>query len=223
MTGTVDRATLDNLGLSAQTATNKNNRVSQEQFLDLMVAQLRNQDPFKPLESGEFLGQIAQFSTVTGIQDLQASFKELAGSMYSNQALQASTLVGRTVLTPSANVSLGAGGSVSGAIDLSVSTPDLSLGIYDASGQLVRRQPLGAHAAGVIPFSWDGLTDAGTPAAPGAYRIKAEARNSSQVLAQETLISARVDSVSLGAQGQNITLNLGGIGPVGFNDIRQVK
>jgi flagellar basal-body rod modification protein FlgD len=222
MTSSVDRATLDNLGLNTQ-ATPKNNKVSQEQFLDLMVAQLRNQDPFKPLESGEFLGQIAQFSTVTGIQDLQASFKELAGSMYSNQALQASTLVGRTVLTPSARAGLGAGGSVSGAVNLNTSTPDLSLSIYDVSGQLVRRQSLGSQAAGVIPFSWDGLTDAGTPAAPGTYQIKAEARNSSQVLAQETLISARVDSVSLGAQGQNITLNLGGVGPVGFNDIRQVK
>jgi hypothetical protein len=98
----IDATTLEQAGLArAPTADARaNDKLGQEQFLKLMITQLNNQDPFKPLESGEFLGQLAQFGTVSGIQDLQQSFQGLAGSMQSNQALQAAGLVGRSVYVP---------------------------------------------------------------------------------------------------------------------------
>jgi flagellar basal-body rod modification protein FlgD len=72
--------------------------LGQDDFLELMVAQLKNQDPMKPMESGEFLGQLAQFGTVNGIRSLQSSSKGLLSTLQSVQALQASNLVGRSVL-----------------------------------------------------------------------------------------------------------------------------
>jgi flagellar basal-body rod modification protein FlgD len=220
----VNSTTLDSLGLAqSSTQTRDPQRLGQEQFLELMVAQLRNQDPFKPLESGEFLGQMAQFSTVTGIQDLQASFKSLADSLYSNQALQASALVGRTVFVSSEQGALAGGGSINGAVDLATSTTNLTLGIYDESGALVRGMSLGSQAEGLIPFSWDGRTDSGAIAAPGKYTIKAEALSGGQNIAQSTLVAARVDSVTLGRSGEGITVNLNGLGPVSFAQVRQIQ
>ncbi len=218
---TVDPAVLQSLGLTRQPAA-KSAKLGQDEFLKLMVTQLKNQDPMKPLASGEFLSQIAQFSTVTGIQDLEASFKTLSGSLYSNQALQASSLVGRTVLVPSAGGLLPSGGSLTGAVDLTAGTPQLTVGIYDGSGQLVRRMALGTQAAGQVSFSWDGRTDAGTQAAPGVYRMKAEAEVGGQSVAMDTLVASRVESVVLGQPGGGIQLNLTGLGGVDFAAVRQI-
>ncbi len=219
---TVDSATLQNLGLTASQSKTKSDPIGQDEFLKLMMTQLKNQDPMKPLESGEFLSQIAQFSAVSGIQDLQASFKTLSSSIYSNQALQASSLVGRTVLVPSTNAALVADGQVSGAVDLTASTPQLVVGIYDSTGQLVRRMSLGPQTAGQIAFSWNGLTDAGTPAAAGAYRLRAEAEVGGQGIAMDTLVSSKVESVVLGRQDGGIQLNLTGLGGVDFATVRQI-
>lgn len=219
---TVDTATLQSLGLTASQSKTKSNSIGQDEFLKLMMTQLKSQDPMKPLESGEFLSQIAQFSTVSGIQDLQASFKTLSGSIYSNQALQASSLVGRTVLVPSGSAALASGGSVSGAVDLTTSTSQLVVGVYDGTGQLVRRISLGPQAAGQVSFAWDGLTDAGTTAASGTYRVRAEAEVGGQAVAMDTLVASKVESVVLGRQDGGIQLNLTGLGGVDFATVRQI-
>ncbi len=221
---TVDPATLQSLGLSSTSTASKtkSSSIGQDEFLKLMMTQLKNQDPMKPLDSGEFLSQIAQFSTVSGIQDLQASFKTLSSSIYSNQALQASSLVGRTVLVPSTNAALVAGGQVNGAVDLTSGTPQLVVGVYSSTGQLVRRISLGPQAAGQIAFTWNGLTDAGTPAAAGTYRLKAEAEVGGQGVAMDTLVSSKVESVVLGSKDGGIQLNLTGLGGVDFATVRQI-
>lgn len=199
-------------------------RLGQEDFFKLLITQLRNQDPLRPLASGEFLSQVAQFSTVAGIQDLQRSFAELAGSLYSNQALQASALVGRTVYVPGPEAALADDGSgVSGRVELTASATDLWVGIYDSAGQLVRRLTLGPQPAGAVAFHWDGLTDSGTPAAAGNYTVKAEAMIAGQRVALDTLVAARVESVTLGRAGQGISLNLAGLGAVDFAQVRQIQ
>ncbi len=199
-------------------------RLGQEDFFRLLITQLRNQDPFKPLASGEFLSQIAQFSTVAGVQDLQQSFEQLAGSLYSSQALQASALVGRTVYLPGSDIALDAsGGGVSAQVELGSSTGGLTVGIYDGTGSLVRRLVLGPQPAGPVAFHWDGMTEAGTPAAPGVYRIKAEAMVDGKNVAVDTLVAARVESVTLGRAGQGITLNLSGLGAVDFAQVRRIQ
>ena len=88
----------------------KDKSLGQDEFLELMMTQLQNQDPLNPAESGEFLSQIAQFGTVNGITELQQSFSTLASSLQSNQALQASTMVGRSVLVENNILQLGATG-----------------------------------------------------------------------------------------------------------------
>lgn len=209
-------------GSSTATGSKAPARLGQEQFLELMIAQLKNQDPTKPLQSGEFLSQMAQFSTVSGIQDLQTSFHQLAGTMYSNQALQASALVGRMVLVPSDKGVLPANGAMSGTVDLPAGTNDLTVEVYDASGQLVRRIPLGGQAAGLVSFNWDGAATDGSVAAPGTYYVKARARFDGQDTAVTALAATRVDSVSLGGAAGGISLNLNGLGAMDLAQVRQI-
>lgn len=223
---TIDTQYLDSIGLRSaeqlqEVVSESRERLGQEDFLELMVAQLRNQDPMKPMENGDFLGQIAQFGTVSGIGDLQKSFTELSDSLVSNQALQASNLVGRSVLAPTGTAVLEEGGSVRGVVDLPNSSPAVSLKIYDATGQQVRNLSLGSQASGPVAFQWDSIKDDGEFAPLGSYFISAEAEFGGQVEAVETLVQNRVNAVTLGQSG-GLVLDLEGIGPLDFSEIRQI-
>jgi flagellar basal-body rod modification protein FlgD len=211
---------LESLG-QGQTSRTASKSLGQDQFLELMVAQMKNQDPLNPMQNGEFLGQLAQFGTVSGIQQLQSSFAQLSTALQSNQALMASSLVGRAVLVPGSDAMLSSGEGLSGAVNLPSASPEVVVGVYDASGQLLRRLSLGAQAAGMAHFSWDGVTDSGDLAPGGKYRIRAEAVIDGRATTLDTLVSARVDSISLGG-AQGLTVNLAGLGPVAFSEIKQI-
>ncbi len=139
------------IGLAPPPAARKD-ELGQEEFLNLMITQLKNQDPFKPLESGEFLGQLAQFGTVSGLAGLQTSFNSLASSLVSNQALQAAGLVGRTALVESDTAALPAGGIVEGAVELPATSGRVVVEISDATGEVVRHIELGGQAEGLVRF-----------------------------------------------------------------------
>ena len=195
--------------------------LGQEDFLKLMTTQLQNQDPMKPMENGDFLSQIAQFSTVTGIGDLQKSFESLSESLVSNQALQAATLVGRKVLAPTGTAALAQGGSIQGSVELPSASSSVVVNIYDGAGQVIRRLDLGSQAAGPVSFQWDGLMDDGQYAPPGNYLVGAEAGFDGRTEAIETLIASEVRSVTVG-NGGGLLLDLAGSGPLEFSQVRQI-
>ncbi len=212
------------LGLATSRDLQKDkNTLGQEQFLELMVAQVRNQDPFKPLENGEFLSQIAQFSQVSGIQDLQNSFSQFANSLGSNQALQASALVGREVFIPGDVAVLTPGENFSGVVAVPETTTNLSVSVYDISGSLVKTIPLGTNDAGTVAFNWDGTNEAGQGVPAGPYQIVANAVINGDTVAVGTLVSDKVDSVTIGSAGQGTVLNLSSLGSVSLADVREIK
>jgi len=218
---TIDTSMLESLKLSQQPQAKKDS-IGQEEFLKLMTTQLNNQDPLKPMEGGEFFSQIAQFSSVAGIQELQKSFEQVASAMLSNQALQASAMVGRTVLIPAAEAELKEGGNIQGSIELPSSTSALAVGIYDTAGQLVRQITMGPQQGGNVGFNWNGLMDSGEIAPAGRYQIKAITQVDGEPFAAETFVAAKVDSVILGRFGQEVTLNLGAMGQLGLSDVKQI-
>ncbi len=215
-------ALYDNLGLSRNNEP-KAEETKQDQFMQLLIAQLKNQDPLQPQENGQFLSQLAQFDTATGIKDLQESFSSFTSTMQSSSALQASSLVGRSVLAPGGIAQLDSGTPVVGQIDLGASTTNLTLEISDAAGQLVKTIPMGTQAAGVVNFNWDGTDNNGAPLASGGYKIKATATVGNDQIAQEVLVSARVDSVTIGQGGQGMKLNLAGLGSIDFSAVKEIR
>jgi flagellar basal-body rod modification protein FlgD len=211
----------DALGLARQTTQSKRNDLGMNDFFKLMITQLKNQDPMKPMENGEFLSQIAQFGTVSGIDKLNKTFEDLASNLTSGQALQAGNLVGREVLVPGGVAALAPGAPIRGVTTLDASAADVVLHIYNASGALVRDLSLGGQKAGDVQFSWDGMTNAGTYAPAGTYYLQAEALSGEKAHAVDTQLYATVASVNLGDQG-GLTLDLAGLGTVPFSAVREI-
>lgn len=196
--------------------------LGQDEFLELMMTQLRNQDPLNPAESGEFLSQIAQFGTVNGITELQQSFSSLASSLQSNQALQASTMVGRSVLVEHNALQLGASGDANAAVELPQSVADLQVSIVDKSGELIQQLNLGPQGAGLVDIQWNGANTLGERMPPDSYVVQATALFGGRNQAVPTLVEAPVESVSLSPDGGEPTLNLSNIGGISLNSIRRV-
>ncbi len=192
-------------------------------FLKLLVAQLSNQDPLSPQDSGEFLSQLAQFSTVEGIEKLNLTMESFSSGMLSGQALQATALVGRSVQVPANIGRLNSGSALTGAVDLPRSSSNLTLGIYDQSGALVRHLEMGAHGAGPVNFAWDGISDQGMAMPSGLYRVRAEVNYGGEPEEVPAFINANVDSVTTAAGG-SVVLNLeAGLGSVSLNDVLQIN
>ena len=216
-------STLVDLGLARQPvpAPASSNSLNQDAFLELMIAQFRNQDPFSPMENGEFLGQLAQFGTVSGIEQLNTSIGGLASTLYSDQALQASSLIDRQVMVPRSTGVLRSGQPLTGAVDLPLSTGSLELRVSDADGVLVRRLDLGTQPQGIVRFSWDGLDASGQPLPTGEYRLDAVAGQSGFTEQVPVLVEARVESVTLGNSG-GVLLNLRDIGEIALSEVRRI-
>jgi len=207
-------------GSSTQTGgIKKKDQLGQNEFLQLMLAQLKNQDPFKAMDPSQFLGQLAQFGTVTGIQEMQGAFTQLSDAMRSSQVLDGAALVGRDILVPSDTVTLHAEGAVQGSIEVPKGITSLQVNIRDSSGALVRRMALPADS-GTQSFTWDGLADNGTRAAAGDYSVEAVASAGGQSGSLEMLFSSRVNSVTIDSAG--LVLNTNDLGARPLNDVRRV-
>lgn len=223
----VNLQALDKLGLSAATKTtttdtSKSSQMGQDMFLKLMMTQLEKQNPLKPQDSSEFLSQLAQFTMVTGIQDLQNSFSSVASTMSEGQALQAASLVGKKVMVEANQGVLGATGGLSGALSLDANASNVTLQVVNAGGATVRTLELGDRKQGNVPFTWDGMLDDGvTPANPGTYTLKAEAVVEGETVALAPHVAASVQSVTLGGS-QGIEVDLGVLGRHKLADILEV-
>lgn len=215
---------LEALGLSRDLQPEKKKGdLGAEDFLKLMITQFRNQDPFKPLESGEFLGQLAQFGTVSGLAELKQEFQSLSGSLVSNQALQASALLGREVLVSRPTGWLPADGAgISGAVDLPSAAQQVRIQVISGSGAVVRSFDLGPQGAGLARFTWDGLADDSSRLPEGAYSLRAQSINGTSQTAVQALVAAPVESVTIGAGQGGLSLSLRGLGEVPFGDVRQI-
>ena len=212
---------LEKLALKSDTSK-PGDELDQSAFLKLMLTQIQHQDPLNPMSSKEFFGQLAQISTDNGIAGLKSSFDQFAASLQSGLALQATTMVGRTVLVEGSTVELNSVGSIRGAVDLAASTAELLVTISDASGQVVKQLNLGSQTAGTVNFVWDGLDSAGGAVAPGRYQITAQAGIDGEVTALPTLVQAKVESVTLTQNGEGPLLNLQGLGSFPMQDVREV-
>ncbi len=216
---------IDQLGLPKQADKNKDsNTLAQEQFLELLVAQIENQSPLKPQDNGDFLGQMAQFSTVSGLQQMQRSIDQLNANLMSSQALQASSLVGRLVMVPGNKGFLpeGEGDRFFGAIDVPASATGITVEVKSGTGELVRTLSLGTQNEGMARFSWDGTDEQGNPLPAGEYQVTASGYVGGELQALDTNIVAPVDSVTLGRNGGKMMLNVAGFGAMPIDSVREI-
>lgn len=220
----------EELGLARPKEGLKEKNLGQDEFLSLMIAQMGNQDPMKPMENGEFISQMAQFSAAKGMKEIKDSFSSLAEALQSSQALQASSMVGRTVLVPGNEAILPEDGKLEGSVDLKNGAPELVVSITDHAGQLLKKINLGRQQPGQIDFSWNGEINRGVDspdaaiqqAEPGKYKIRAEVIYEGKPTAVGILVKDKVESVSLGKGIKSVTLNLSNSGSATLSQIKEV-
>ncbi|QOC21227.1 flagellar hook assembly protein FlgD [Wenzhouxiangella sp. AB-CW3] len=196
--------------------------LGQEDFLRLMIAQLQNQDPFDPMENGDFLGQMAQFSTVSGIGDLTERVEENSEILLGNQTLQAATLVGRSALVEADVIEHDGLSPVAGAVRLPDGVNQGTVRIRDATGEVVREIAVGRDDGGRARFEWDGLDDDGNPMAPGQYSIDARFNSGNQSEPAGTLLWGQIQSITFADEGE-ITMQLRGLGSALLNQAKEIS
>ena len=218
--------TLNNLGInrttnSAPVASSGSTSLGQADFLKLMTAQLKNQDPFSPVDNTQMVAQMAQFSSLAGITDMNTTLKAISDKLSGTSASDALAYVGRTVLTEG-NIAYGrTAGGIAGAVEIDGDATDVNVTIEDANGQVLTTQHLGPQPKGTINDDWDGKTDGGADAGPGPFKVTVSAASGGATVASRGLVWSPVAAVSMPASGSPI-LTLPGLGQVPISAVRQI-
>jgi len=217
--------TLSNLGI-ARTSTSTANTagpksstaLDQSDFLTLMTAQLKNQDPFNPTDNTQMIAQMAQFSSVAGIAQMNTTMSAIATKLGATSTADALAYVGKTVLTAGSTAYPRTSGGIAGQVELAGDATDVNVNISDASGNLLKTVSLGAQAAGTVKYDWDGAAADGS-LAEGPFTISVAAANNGASVSATSLVWAPVESVSLPTGGDPL-LSVTGIGSVKLADVR---
>lgn len=209
------------MNFASRTSTTKSSDITdaQDRFLTLLTTQLRNQDPLNPMDNAEVTSQLAQISTVSGIEKLNATLQSLVADSVDMQTAQAASLVGHAVLVSGTALRLSEGSSV-GGIELASGADKVDVTIKDANGVAVKTLSLGDLDAGVHNFTWDGIATDGTEVEDGTYTISVKATVDGEEVKATPLTLGAVRSVIRGSDG--FTMDLGNLGIFKLAELKQI-
>ena len=208
---------------SATNSSTGGQALGKDAFLQLLVTQLKNQNPLDPQDNSAFVAQLAQFSSLEGITTLNSTVSSLAGNYNSSQALQASSLVGRNVIVQTNTVQLDdPSKGMTGSVTVPSSIAGGTVSITDSSGAVVRTIDLGSRAAGSASFTWDGKDKDGNLVKTGTYTVKANASINGTSTDMATYLPATVTSVTISQTGGELMLNLSGKGTVALSKVQTI-
>ena len=207
-------------------ASAKKAELNQEDFLTLMITQLKNQDPFKPMDPAQYVGQLAQFSSVSGLSEINKNISTLTDSLRGNQVLDGASLIGHTVIAEGNQIyryvpEEGDAIPTQGAVQVPAGASSVQLIVRDSAGTLVKTQAM-ENQKGLRGFSWDGSTDAGTTAPTGAYKIEVIAKVGDKNVSLKTSVAAQVSSVALDPTNGALTLDTDTLGEIAMSEVERV-
>jgi flagellar basal-body rod modification protein FlgD len=192
---------------------------TEDRFLKLLVAQMRNQDPLNPLDNAAVTTQLAQINTVRGIEKMNTSLQALVDRGAAGSATEAAAMVGRRVLVEGDALELPAGGVARGGYELASAASSVRIDVIDRSGAVVDSMTRAGVQPGLQTFEWSGA-NARTGVEPGTYTMKITAVNGDTQVQATPLTAAPVQAVARGADG--VTLQLGGFGSKPLGDVRAI-
>jgi flagellar basal-body rod modification protein FlgD len=204
----------------------KKGELNQDDFLTLMITQLKNQDPFKPMDPAQYVGQLAQFSSVSGLADINKNISALTSSLRGNQVLDGAALIGRTVIAEGSQVyryvpAEGEAIPTQGAVEVPSGASSVQLSVRDSAGTLVKTQSIDARA-GLRGFTWDGSTNDGGSAPSGSYKIEVVAKVGDKNVSLNTSMAAQVSSVALDPATGALTLDTDTLGEIAMSNVERV-
>lgn len=215
------KSTQGNLADTAKAASG-NQSLGKDAFLQLLVTQLKNQNPLSPQDNGAFVAQLAQFSSLEGITTLNSSVNNISSSFKSSQALQASSLVGRSVVVQTGSAYVDSTKSMTGSVVIPASVAGTTVTISDKDGKAVKTIELGSQGQGNASFVWDGTNTAGEKVDPGTYTFKASAQIDGKATDLITYLPATVNSVTLSQTGGEMMLNLANMGSIALSKVQTI-
>jgi flagellar basal-body rod modification protein FlgD len=197
--------------------------LDQSDFLKLMTAQMSNQDPFQPQSNTEMIAQMAQFSTVTGIQQLNTTVSNMETELAQNRIATAASFIGKSVLVPGNTALADSSGGISGAVDLPSAATGLTLQITRSTGELVKTIDLGANPAGLVGFSWDGKDANGNSIGDSTYNVTALMTGGGSQSNASTDVYGPITEAPVPSGTDPQTFKVGGVGTVNMTDIKSFK
>ncbi|PIJ51921.1 flagellar basal body rod modification protein [Erwinia sp. OLTSP20] len=221
--GVNDLATIKNNALASGAASSKSGNSAadlNDQFLTLLVTQLKNQDPTNPMDNSQMTSQLAQINTLSGIEKLNTTLGAISGQINTSQSLQASTLIDHGVMVEGSKILAGSGTTTPFGIELAQASTSTIATITNASGDVMRTIDLGALSSGVHIFSWDGTDTSGASVADGKYNVSFTASNSTGQLTAQPLNYAYISGVTTDSHGA--ILDLGTYGTTTLDKVRQI-
>jgi flagellar basal-body rod modification protein FlgD len=208
-------------GKSGTATTASAATAAQDRFMTLLVTQLRNQDPLSPMDNAQMTSQMAQISTVSGIDKLNTTLQALSASMTPNQTVQAANMIGHGALVAGSGIDLAtAGGTGLGGFSLAAPVDSAQVSIYDKSGALVNTLDLGAQTAGIARWQWNGTDSKGAALPAGSYTFKVNASLAGNSVAATSLQYGVINTVTQGANG--LVLSVGSMQNIGLNQLQQI-
>lgn len=192
---------------------------AQDRFMTLLVTQMKNQDPLNPMDNAEVTSQLAQLSTVTGIEKMNSTLESFIANMQSSQTLQMANLIGRDVLVDGNEINFDGTGGYFG-VDLPTSADEVVITITDTAGNQVRKISLGNQPDGVLPLSWDGYNNEGVKLDAGDFRFNVNTIVNGQEGTAQGLTLTQINSIS--SNGTGIKLNLNNAESVTSADLKQI-
>ena len=214
-------AILNKLGINSSEKSNMpkaKDQLGQEDFLKLMTTQLQNQDPFAPMENGEFIAQMAQFSTVTGITSMDESLKNVAAKLGETRIATAANMLGHSVLVPGKIARADDDGSVNGVIDLPSAATNVNVVFKSQNGEILDTINLGNQSSGLVGFAWHGapkdMIESDEPIFVEAY-----ANSGKGMEGVNSSIFAEVLSSSAGDGDSGVMLDVRDYGTISANEV----
>lgn len=192
---------------TAAGAVPSNEQISQAGFLQLISTQMQNQDPLNPTDPTQFLAQIEGLSEVSSLQSLQTSIAGLASGLNGAQMLNGTNLLGHSVLAPGTTATLGAGGSISGAVTSPSGASSLTVSVTNSAGSLIDAFSVAPASSGYTNFTWNGNTASGSAAPAGQYTVSVNATVGGSAQSVNPLIYSQVQSVTIDPSTQALDLN----------------
>ena len=212
-------------GLGAGNTTANNNTIASNgatsaeglstMFLDLLVAQISHQNPLDPMDGTQYVSQLAEFANVESLQSLKIDSGKNLELQASQQALQATALIGQQVDVAADTILLEQAAPVKGAVNLGVEAQSVTVRLYNAQGQLMEQQELPFTGVGTLRFAFE-QQDA------GGYYVQADANINGKPQPLTTMLSGEVERVSVGSNKDDIILQVNGLGNHALLDTNQL-
>jgi flagellar basal-body rod modification protein FlgD len=156
-------------------AKKTNENMGKQDFLTLFTAQLQNQNPLEPVKNEAFVAQLAQFSQLEALTNMQGSLDTFVTAMSGERMLNSASLIGKKVAITDSPTQLTKGGSMEASVDLPMGASGVQISVFDSQGRLVQELTAGPQMPGTTPFTWDGKDAAQNPVPSGLYRLSATA------------------------------------------------